>query len=356
MQRRIHLWGWRRDRQFYRNYSKLSAAQVRAATSHFFSTLWRSWCCRWQRCSVCIAGDFEINNLLCMNIFNLFCVSSLVTSLLIHSGMRLAAKSHRNNISTRHVDSVEWIPHLISSISCWQKQLVDPSSSHPDARKSSVGGMKEHLDLARNKEASEKRTSSLRLSEKRQKTQWKYLAVVRQGYSQKKTITLFTPLCVHLSAISVTSPTKVKKTYFLIHSRPKVPSFVCNLCDRRFSSQALLTVHLRRHSGERPFACLFCEKGSWHMQFRSPIYAFTTTSARMTALFATRHSHSWTHALCTSGCTWKRNLTCAAHVECPLAAPVPCWCIHGLTRGSGLISVIPVMRVSPRQYTVYHTL
>ncbi|XP_023273737.1 zinc finger protein 2-like isoform X3 [Seriola lalandi dorsalis] len=48
--------------------------------------------------------------------------------------------------------------------------------------------------------------------------------------------------------------------HVLNHSKPKVLSFACNFCEKRFSSQGLLTVHLRHHTGERPFACSYCDK------------------------------------------------------------------------------------------------
>lgn len=95
-----------------------------------------------------------------------------------------------------------------------------------------------------------------------------------------KTITLFTPLCGHLSAISATSPTKVKKTWIsisLFTLNPKSHLLRATFVTRDLVFRLLLTVHLRRHSGERPFARSFCEKRLLtHAVLKSPVPIHTS--------------------------------------------------------------------------------
>ncbi|XP_073336445.1 uncharacterized protein [Pagrus major] len=136
----------------------------------------------------------------------------------------------------------------------------------PRCSQSSLEGMKEHLDLGRNKEASEKSNISLQLRDNPQRP------TENTCLECGKTFASPSSLKKHHVVHSSVRPFKCNqcdKSYksqkdlnqhFLTHSKPKVLSFACSLCDKRFSSQALLTVHLRRHSGERPFACSYCDK------------------------------------------------------------------------------------------------
>lgn len=81
--------------------------------------------------------------------------------------------------------------------------------------------------------------------------------------------------------------------HFLIHSKPKILSFVCSLCEKRFSSQGLLTVHLRHHTGERLFACSYRDnraltnsvlKSHVHIQTGEHPYVCTLCDKKFTQL------------------------------------------------------------------------
>lgn len=44
-----------------------------------------------------------------------------------------------------------------------------------------------------------------------------------------------------------------------IEEREVVNKHLCSYCGRSFSNSSNLTVHIRRHTGERPFSCEFCD-------------------------------------------------------------------------------------------------
>lgn len=44
-----------------------------------------------------------------------------------------------------------------------------------------------------------------------------------------------------------------------VEEREVVNKHLCSYCGRSFSNSSNLTVHIRRHTGERPFSCEFCD-------------------------------------------------------------------------------------------------
>ncbi|XP_037616510.1 zinc finger protein 558-like isoform X2 [Sebastes umbrosus] len=118
----------------------------------------------------------------------------------------------------------------------------------------SVEGVKEHLDLWRNKSE-----DPIRANEN---------ICLECGKTFASHLSLKSHHAVHSSLRPFKCPQcdKAFKTrydlnrHFLIHSNPNGLSLACSLCEKRFSSRASLGAHLRRHSGERPFACSYCGK------------------------------------------------------------------------------------------------
>ncbi|XP_035537297.1 zinc finger protein 2-like [Morone saxatilis] len=134
----------------------------------------------------------------------------------------------------------------------------------------SVEGLKEHLDLSRSKEPSEESQSLTRGGD--DASEDSVSANKNTCLECGKTLACRSALIRHQLVHSSVRPFKctqcnkfykTEKTlnrHVLIHSKPIVLSFACSLCEKTFSSRTLLTVHLRRHSGERPFACSYCDK------------------------------------------------------------------------------------------------
>nr|XP_046235148.1 PR domain zinc finger protein 1-like [Scatophagus argus] len=120
---------------------------------------------------------------------------------------------------------------------------------------SSVEGAKEHLDLSKSKEPSKESILSLPVSETLKRANENTSLRCSKTFASRSS--LKKQHFVH-SSIRPFKCTQLDKScesqkdlnqHFLIHSKPKVPSFACRLCEKRFNFQALLTVH---HGGERP--------------------------------------------------------------------------------------------------------
>ncbi|XP_039998772.1 zinc finger protein 79-like isoform X2 [Xiphias gladius] len=140
----------------------------------------------------------------------------------------------------------------------------------------SVEGVKQHLELSRKEEPSEASTIQFstggRANVSRPLSSNSIRANKNTCLECGKTFSSCSALKNHRFVHTSARPfkcTQCDKTYksrkdlnqhVLIHSKPKVLSFACSFCEKRFSSQGLLTVHLRHHTGERPFACSYCDK------------------------------------------------------------------------------------------------
>ncbi|XP_042367630.1 zinc finger protein 557-like isoform X2 [Plectropomus leopardus] len=145
------------------------------------------------------------------------------------------------------------------------KKTADEATLQPT--KSPVESLREHLELSRKKEPSEKSTMQSSTGDRAD------VSLVSDDNTCSecgKTFANRSTLKQHRAVHSSARPFKCSqcsKTYknqrdlnrhLLSHFNPKILS--CSLCDKKYSSQASLTVHLRHHSGERPFACSYCDK------------------------------------------------------------------------------------------------
>ncbi|XP_062300139.1 zinc finger protein 345-like isoform X2 [Scomber scombrus] len=155
----------------------------------------------------------------------------------------------------------------------------EASFQQPRCSESSMEGVKEHLDLSRNKEPSEDGMIKFSTESKADVSPPFREDSIRSNENAcqdcGRTFTSSSLLKNHRYVHSSERPfkcTQCKKTYkrpkdlhrhVLIHSSSGVPAFACTLCEKKFMSHSTLAKHKRRHNGEKQFVCTHCDKRFW---------------------------------------------------------------------------------------------
>ncbi|KAM8740061.1 uncharacterized protein AB9X84_020054 isoform 1-T1 [Acanthopagrus schlegelii] len=130
--------------------------------------------------------------------------------------------------------------------------------------RSSDEGAKEHLDLSRNEEASEKSVNqsggradvTVKTELESEKTSASRSSLLKNHHDAHSPVRLF-------KCTQCQRPFKRRndlKRHYRVHSSVKIMPFTCKVCDKKFSSRTIVKNHMRSHSGERPYACTYCDK------------------------------------------------------------------------------------------------
>ncbi|KAE8281429.1 hypothetical protein D5F01_LYC20414 [Larimichthys crocea] len=158
--------------------------------------------------------------------------------------------------SSTETNSNSWLheyePSPLTSSPCSEEagEAETAGEAAFQAPRCSVESKKEHLDLSRNKAPSEERVNQSLTGSRADVSNNAIRASNNTCLECGKTFASCSSLkkhdVVHSSnALKSYKSQKDLNQHFLIHPKPKVLLF---LCEKRFSSQALLTVHLRHHT------------------------------------------------------------------------------------------------------------